>query len=143
MASEAVEPVDSGVVSIVPTEMTDADRIALRNQFDSRIANATNLDELFEKPGTLGLEDIEGKAVTVNAVRFLKSRDEFTRNPDALGAFCVMELSDGRIVTHGARTPTMILYKIAELGGFPIKLRFYRIEKATDAGYRPWEVERA
>lgn len=141
--SKAVEPVESGAVSVVPTEMTEADRVALRNQFDSQIANAQTLDELFEKPKPLGLEDIEGEAVTVNAVRFLKSRDEFTRNLNALGAFCVMELADGRVVTHGARTPTMVLYKIAELGGFPIKLRFHRIEGTTNDGYRPWEVERA
>lgn len=134
--SKAVEP----IMGIVPMEFSDSDRQAIRESFDRKIAEASTLDELFDKPKPLGLEDIEGESVTVNAVRFLKGAEQYK---DGLGVFCVMELSDGRVVTHGAETPLKILYKVTELGGFPIDLRFFRVAKQTAAGYRPWEVERA
>jgi hypothetical protein len=120
--------------------MTEDDKRKLRDQFDSHIAEATSVDALFDKPKPLGLEDIAGMTVTVNAVRFHKGREEFNQAEDSLGAFMVMELADGRIVTAGARTPMMVLYRIAELGGFPITLRF--IPNRTGNDRTAWDVER-
>lgn len=136
MSSKAVEP----VVSIVPSIMSEDEKNALRDQFDRQIANATSVDELFERPKPLGLEDIEGEPVSVNAVRFVDGRDEYKAG-EGLGVFMVMELGDGRVVTTGARTPLMILYKIAELGGFPIRLRFTQSRTANNR--TAWNVERA
>ena len=140
MSSKAVEP----LVSIVPSIMGEDDKAKLRDQFDRQIAEATSLDELFAKSETLGLEDVEGVPITVEAVRFVKGREEF-QGEGSLGAFVVVEFtrSGGKgteVLTTGARTPLMILYKIAELGGFPIKLRFLRSRTGNDR--EAWNVER-
>lgn len=136
MSSKAVEP----SVSIVPSIMSEDDKARLRDQFDRRIAEADSVDALFDKPKTLGLEDIEGEPVVVNAVRFNQARPEYAKGEGSLGAFVVMELGDGRVVTTGARTPLMILYRVAELGGFPLTLRFYRNRTGNDRD--AWDVER-
>lgn len=136
MSSKAVEP----SLSIVPSVMSDDDKAKLRESFDRRIADAKTLDELFDSPKTLGLEDIEGEPVSINAVRFNQARPEYAKGEGSLGAFMVMELGDGRVVTTGARTPLMMLYRIAELGGFPITLRFFRTRTGNDRD--AWNVER-
>ena len=139
MSGKAVEP----VVRIVPTIMSDAEKASLRDQFDRQIANATTLDELFDKPKPLGLEDIAGTPVDVLAVRFVEGREEYNKNPGALGVFMVMEFDQGKgpqVLTTGAATPVKILYKIAELGGLPIRLRFYT--NRTGSGQDAWDVER-
>lgn len=136
MSSKAVEP----SVHIVPSIMSEDDKTKLRDSFDRRIAEATSVDELFDAPKTLGLDDIEGEPVTINAVRFNQARAEYAKGEGSLGAFVVMELGDGRVVTTGARTPLMMLYRIAELGGLPITLRFFKSRTGNERD--AWNVER-
>lgn len=142
MSGKAVEPVSR----IVPDVMSDEDRASMRDQFERQIAEATTVDALFEKPKPLSLDDIEGVPVYVTAARFMKGRDEYNKNPDSLGAYMAVEFSrtedgDTEVLTTGARTPVMMLYRVAELGGFPLRVRFIKNRTGNDRD--AWDVERA
>jgi len=132
----------SNAVAIIPSAMTDEDKAALAAQMEAKIATATTVDEVFAESSTLGLEDIAGVPVTVNSVRFIQSAEQYAKAESSTGYFVVM-VTDHGIVTTGARTVVQKLYKTAELGGFPLTLRFWQNDKETSRGYRPWNVSLA
>lgn len=135
MASTDVERIST----LAPTVLSEEDKQAIAASFDRRIAEATTVDEVFDSPTTLGLEDVENKPVTVSSIRFHESGEQY-RDNGGLGVFAVMDTDLG-ILTTGSRTPCMKLAKVAELGGLPITVRFF-IGARTKNG-TVWDVERA
>lgn len=106
------------------------------------IADAETVDDVFGdgKSGTLKLQDIEGEYVTIDAVRFHESSDQY--KDGGWGIFAVIELAGGRIVTTGSKTVVLKLYKLSELSGFPLGYDVVFKSSLTKSGNTAWDVDK-
>jgi hypothetical protein len=126
------------VVRIQPTVLTAEEKSALSTQFDKRIAQAKSIDEVFNAPSTLSLEDVEGEEVEVEGYRFLPSSDQYANSEGSPGYFVVMDTDRG-IITAGARSVVLKLAKAAELGAtLPLVVVFHSSMSGNNR--RVWDV---
>jgi len=117
--------------------MSDEEALALNAELKRRTLEAATVEELFQRPGTIGLPDIEGMDVTVNSVRFLESSEEYRAS--GYGFYCVMDTDHGAVST-GAASVVEKLFVANRKGFLPLTLRFTKASKKTRAGYTVWDV---
>jgi hypothetical protein len=124
-------------------EPTALDGNAINDRMMRNIAEAESVDDVLEAntTGTLKLEAVANEPVTIDAVSFHESADEYSDG--GWGFFCVMQLSDGRVVTTGSRTVVLKLYKIDKLNGFPMATPVVFISNRTRNGWQAWDMTKA
>lgn len=133
----------SKLESEIMFEPTPLDGNAINQRMMQNIADADTVDDILDAnvTQTLKLDAIEGETVKINAVSFHESADEYTEG--GWGFFAVMQLEDGRVVTTGARTVVLKLYKLDKKNAFPLDVPITFTAARTRAGFRAWDMTKA
>lgn len=140
-----VEVVGADVRGLVATERKD-DPSEIGRRIDAGIMNAPTMEQLFNGNATKGIADVLNEVLTVTDIAINEGRDEFNTEPNSLGVYFVIQTEESGVVTGGARTCVLKLYRAAELIGsgqasYPISIRFFQKDKATSNNRYPFDVE--
>lgn len=144
-ASTEVEVVGApDVRRLVASERTE-DASEIGKRIDAGIMNAPDMESLFNGNATSGIADVLDKVLVVSDIAINEGRDEYNTEPNSLGVYFVIQTDSG-VVTGGARTCVLKLYRAAELiasgqASYPISIRFFQKEKATSNNRYPYDVE--
>lgn len=135
----ALAKLDSEIVF----EPTVLDGGAINDRMMRGIAEADTVDDILNANQTAvgKLDSIEGETVKVNAVSFHESADEYSEG--GWGFFAVMELADGRVISTGAKTVVLKLYKLNKVNGFPLDTPVVFTAARTRSGWKAWDMTRA
>ena len=105
------------------------------------ILTAPTIDEVFARRELTHARDVLGEPLTVLGVRWMQG-DYDTAGP---GFYAVMEAAnhDGEKVqvSCGARNVMAQLWRLNELGAFPIQVAIVESGRTTAAGYKPMILE--
>lgn len=124
-------------------EPTALDGSAINDRMMRGIAQAETVDDVLSSNvrAVLKLDDIANEEVSVTAVSFHESADEYAEG--GWGFFAVMELADGRIVSTGAKTVVLKLYQIQKLNGYPLESPVVFTSSRTRGGFNAWDMTKA
>ena len=120
-------------------EVTSLDGAAIAEKILQRILDASTVAEVLMGITTVQAETILGLPLTVRDVHFNEST-----TGQGEGIYAVIDCTvAGRpcAVTCGSRTVMAQLFKLKELGAFPLRVCITRSQTKTAAGFYPMQLE--
>lgn len=106
-----------------------------------RILSGDTADDVLEGQEAIHAKDVLGDNLVVTGVRWNESDQESGPNFYAL-IDCVDEKGEGYAVTCGAISVMAQLFRLNELGAFPVCVVIEEAAKPTRSGYRPMSLRK-
>lgn len=120
-------------------ELVALDAEAISEQILLRILNAGTAQEVLAGVSTVSSDAVLNKPMMVHGVHFNESSMK-----DGEGVYAVIDARVGSVnfaVTCGSRTVLAQLFRLKELGAYPMRLRITKAVTPTASGFYPLQLE--